>query len=86
MKTKEESDNIILKYKICTTNFCADCFYYIKQSPEFCSLSNERIYYKNCDKNSCMECDCSVPKTYSCNYKYLKQQYDKIKLMRKILK
>lgn len=93
---KHDIDKHILKNIGCGNFNCTNCYYYKKHRLKFCALSDERIEYKNCSLDECKKCnynDCeSIDFYYTneiarfCNYKYLKEQYDKLDLMQKILK
>lgn len=79
--TQQETDSYILKNKSCNSS-CNGCFYE-NGNYSSCKLRDEVKIYKNC-KNGCENCDwdsVGIP----CNYLYIKEQYDKLDLMRKIL-
>ncbi len=84
-ETKEQSNNRILKYKGCNHKIevCNNCFY---NNDNKCFLGIEITENKCILKDmNCRKCDYYQFNT-SCQYIYLKEQYDKLELMKKILK
>ncbi len=79
--TKEHINNFILEHKGC--DGCSNCYYYNEQ--DGCELETEIREYKCNIVKGCRNCDYWCSKN-NCRYLYLKEQYDKLELMRKILK